>query len=167
MRGSGKSTIGKLLARKLHRQYLETDHLLENQKRMKIKRIVKKYSWAYFRKLEEKVIKDISNTNNAVIGTGGGIVISDINVQNFKKNGFLIYLKASAYILINRIGNDENRPFLTYAQNVKEDIQKTLESRKDLYEKSADYIIEVDLKTPHDIVEEIIAIYYSLGKAKI
>lgn len=163
MRGSGKSTIGKLLAKKLNRKFIETDNLIVEKAGMSIPNIVKRYGWKKFRQLENAVVKKIYQYTNHVIATGGGVILKEENVKLLKKNGFLIWLIAKPETLINRIGNDPNRPSLT-GKSLKEDIQITLKERLPLYQRAADSSVTTDNKSPDEIVKLILKIFSQKDK---
>lgn len=154
-RGSGKTTVGKLLSKKLKRPFIETDDLVEKYSGMSIAQIVQRKGWGCFRNCESGVIKDLNNVKKSIIATGGGVVLKKENMQILKTDGFLIYLKARADTLVNRIGNDPNRPSLT-GKPVKDDIHQTLRERHRLYQQAADVKINTDNRTPAEIVKIIL-----------
>lgn len=156
MRGSGKTTIAKLLSQKLNKEYLELDDVIVERIGMSIPRIVKKYGWDYFRDKESEIAKEVSLYHDKVISTGGGIVTRYKNVKAIKKNGFLVLLRASVDTLSNRIGDDTNRPSLTNNKNRKEEMKELLKQRKKLYEDAADEIIDTDNIKPEEIVSRIL-----------
>lgn len=156
MRGTGKTTVGKILAKKLTKQFIETDKLIEKMAKLTTSEIVNKLGWEKFRDLEEDVISEISNSNNSVIATGGGAVLRKNNINALGKNGYFVLLLASVDTMLNRIGDYFNRPFLTDSNSRKDDIEKTLRERGSLYKKVADYIIDTEGKTPDDIVKQIL-----------
>lgn len=157
MRGSGKTTVGKLLAKKTGFKFVECDKLLEKSAGEKIPAFVAKNGWIKFRDLESNIIKEvISKADNTIISTGGGVVERSENINHLKKNGFMILLHAEVDILFKRICKSRNRPLLTGAKSVKEDLRNALNRRKMLYEKSADLIIDVANKEVDKIADEII-----------
>src|SRR3989344_4256547 len=96
MRGSGKSTIGKILSQKLKTDLIETDSLIEKSEGQKINTIVQKNGWNYFRNVERNVISGLKDKDNVVIATGGGMVLDRKNINILNKNGLLIYLQTSS-----------------------------------------------------------------------
>ena len=149
MRGSGKSTIGKILAQRLKTDLIETDSLIEKSEGQKIKDIVAKKGWNSFRSLERNIIASLKDRDNVVIATGGGVVLDKKNINILKKNGILIYLHASTEELLKRIKHAGGRPFLTNTSSMKKDIEDTFKLRKNLYENAANMIIDtqyIDLK---------------------
>ena len=92
LRGSGKSTIGKLIAEKLKWKFIDLDIEIEKSANSKIKEIVETQGWEYFRTLESNMVKKISKRDKLVIATGGGTIIDPSNEKLLKKNGKIIYL---------------------------------------------------------------------------
>jgi shikimate kinase len=157
MRGSGKSTILKLLAKELKIKYLDVDDLIVSNIGMSISEIVQKDGWEYFRDIESKVIKSLYSTSGTVIATGGGSVVRRDNVQSLKKNGIFVFLEAGVDLLLKRNKKPSKKPRLTNKKTIEEEIQTVLEERKNLYKKLADITVSVDGKKSKDIVAEIIA----------
>lgn len=156
MRGSGKSTIGKRLAEKLQKTFIETDTVIEIKQKLPIRQIVKKFGWKHFRDIESDVAREVARFENAVIATGGGLVIRAQNVRFLKKNGFFILLRANIGTLISRIGTDPNRPSLTGNTSVFGDLEQIARLREKFYQDAADEIIETDKTHVEDVVEKII-----------
>lgn len=156
MRGSGKSTIAKKLSRKLNKPYAEVDKLIAEKARISIPEMVRRYGWEYFRELEAQMTKDICQNTDMIIATGGGVVTRPENVETIKQAGKVIYLKAQISTLLHRVGIDPNRPALTNKKNLKEEMTEVLRQREELYESTANLIIDTDKKTTRQIVEEIV-----------
>ncbi len=91
-RGTGKSTVGKLLANRLKRDFVDTDEYIESATGKTIKDIFEEEGEEGFRKTEAETIAKLSKMKNKIISAGGGIVLKDENVKNLKNNGFLILL---------------------------------------------------------------------------
>src|SRR5258708_33419605 len=91
MRGSGKSTIAKKLAKKLDKQFYDMDTLLEKKVGMTLPEFVATNSWEVFRNKESEIAKEISAVTNAVIATGGGVIVRQKNIDTLKKNGVFIF----------------------------------------------------------------------------
>lgn len=155
MRGSGKSTIGLKLAEMLIRPLIETDTQIEEKVQLSISQIIAKWGWEKFRYLETDIIRDITQLDNVIISTGGGVILKEENIRMLKNNGICIYLTASIDTLYNRIKNDLNRPFLTGAKTIKEDVKKTFHDRKNLYESAADFTILTDQHQLADTAQRI------------
>lgn len=156
MRGSGKTTVGKLLSQKLNKEYLELDEIMVDKIGMSIPQVVKKYGWDYFRDKESEIVEEVSLYSDKIISSGGGIVTKAKNIQALKKNGVFILLRASVETLLARIGNDSNRPFLTNKKTKREEIKELLEQRKKLYEEAADEIVDTDSIDAKLVADEIL-----------
>lgn len=155
MRGSGKSTIGRLLAQRLNREHLEMDEIIAKKIGLTIPEIVQKHGWQFFRDQESKVAYKISASDGKIISTGGGVVEREKNLAALKKNGVLVFLKASNKTLLERAGSDKNRPALTDKKSKQEEIVKLLKKRQILYEGAADIIIDTDKLNPERAAEKI------------
>lgn len=156
MRGSGKSTIGKVLSKKIGKSFYDLDTELEQKNEMSIAQMVKKYDWDYFRDRETEIVEEISKKNNAVIATGGGIILRQINITELKRNGKFIYLNTSIGEIVKRIGGGINRPALTKHNTLEEELIEVFEKRKKLYEQAADITIDTNHKFPKQVAEEIL-----------
>lgn len=154
--GAGKTTVGMELAKKLNYKLIDTDHSIENDQSRKIKDIFSEDGELFFRNLETLKLKELINVENAIISTGGGIILKDEN-RSILNNLFTIYLKADFENIFNRIKQDTSRPLLLTDDpyNTAKDIFK---SRQSVYE-SFKIHVRTDNKTPHRVVEEIINLY--------
>ena len=113
--GAGKTTIGKLLAKHLGRNFYDTDFEVEKRTGVKIPVIFELEGEVGFRKRESAVIQDLTQLSNIVMATGGGAVIAQENRQLLQESGIVIYLRGSVNDLWHRMRNDKHRPLL---QNV-------------------------------------------------
>lgn len=155
--GTGKTTIGGLIAQKLNVRYIHTDGLIEEKEGISINDIFSKKGEPYFRKLEKEIIKALSEEQNSVIDAGGGVVIDASNVENLKKNGLIFCLNATPEEILKRTEKYTHRPLLDIDDPLAE-IKRLLEERKDYY-KRADYQIDTTGRTPAEVSKEIIGIY--------
>ncbi len=154
--GAGKTTVGMELAKKLNYKLIDTDHSIENDQSREIKDIFSEEGELFFRNLETLKLKELINVENAIISTGGGIILKDEN-RSILNNLFTIYLKADFENIFNRIKQDTSRPLLLTDDpyNTAKDIFK---SRQSVYESFKIHVC-TDNKTPHQVVEEIINLY--------
>ena len=162
MRGSGKTAVGKLLARKLGKRFIEMDELIVQKMGMSIPEIVSKYGWNKFRNVEEEICREAAQLDNVVIATGGGVVTRQENIRELKKKGKLVWLDVSLDTLLERIGDDPNRPSLT-GKSQREDMETVLAERRPIYEQAADYIIDTEGRTPKEIAGAIIELWKRRG----
>ena len=154
--GAGKTTVGMELAKKLNYKLIDTDHSIENDQSREIKDIFSEDGELFFRNLETLKLKELVNVENAIISTGGGIILKDEN-RSILNNLFTIYLKADFENIFDRIKQDTSRPLLLTDDpyNTAKDIFK---SRQSVYESFKIHVC-TDNKTPHQVVEEIINLY--------
>jgi len=152
--GTGKSVVGKELAKKLKMEFVEMDKEIEHQERMKIKDIFEKFGEKYFRDKETELVKKISDKEGIVISTGGGVVLRKENMEALRKKGIIVCLWASPENILKRIKETNERPLLNVADPLKK-IKKMLAQRQKYYEK-ADISIHTDGYSPLQIVKEII-----------
>ena len=158
MRGSGKTTVGKILAQKLGRELVEMDELISRRAGLSIPEIVEGYGWAKFRDIEEEITGEVAGQDNIINAAGGGVVTREKNVQKLKKSGVLVWLKASVDTLVKRIGEDIERPPLVGGSTRREDIEITLAERMPLYQKAADLVVNTENQTPEEVAEAIISL---------
>ncbi|MBI4359569.1 MAG: shikimate kinase [Candidatus Jacksonbacteria bacterium] len=153
-RGSGKTTIGKALAKRLKREFIDTDDLIEEKERMKIKDIFDKRGWQYFRKVEKLVIQELAKRDNAVIAVGGGAFMYKENLC-LEENARVVLLIAPLEVISERIKSDPNRPPLTEGQSSIEEIRDVWGRRKERYYSLADAVVDTGDGDVKRAVEEI------------
>lgn len=141
MRGSGKTTIAKLLGKKLRLDVFDTDTLIAKKSGMPLADYITKNGWAKFRAMECKIVKKMATSDNVIISTGGGTLMNKKNATLLKKNSIVILLTAPIKTLKKRIGNAKERPSLTGIDAQKE-LQTVWQKRKKTYTTVADLIIE-------------------------
>lgn len=141
MMGSGKTSIGKLIAQKQGMQFIDSDKIIENVYENDISCIFATIGEKSFREIEKKIIQHISRVNNCIIATGGGVPLDPENICNLKKNGKVIWIKTDANIIMERVGNDTSRPILQTG-NPEKKIRQIMTERETIYKSSCD--IQVD-----------------------
>ena len=150
--GSGKTTVGHLLAKKLSLGVIEMDELiLEKSNRKSISEIFLLDGEDHFRSLETTVAKEILKIDNIIVLTGGGIVMKDRN-RRFLKNGTVIFLKTSFEILKIRLKDDITRPL--FKDKIK--AKKLFDLRQNIYERWANHIILTDKKSINQVVSKLL-----------
>jgi shikimate kinase len=155
-RGTGKSTVGKVLAARLGRELVSTDNEIVKRAGRSIPEIVAEHGWEHFRDLESAVCRDLAGRDNLVIDTGGGAILRPQNVDLFKQNGKLFWLTASVETITRRIGGDTQRPSLTGTKSFVEEIQDVLRERTPKYQAAADHILSTDSRSINQLVESIL-----------
>ena len=154
MMGVGKTTVGRRLADRLNRGFVDTDDLIVQRAGRPIPVIFAEDGEAYFRALEHQVIRDIAAVDDLVVSLGGGAVLSDANVAELLLSGLLVQLTAPADVLAERLRDEaDGRPLL--AGDVDERVRVTLEQRADRYGEVADLTIDADAP-PEQVVENIL-----------
>ncbi|MGI6097034.1 MAG: shikimate kinase [Dethiobacteria bacterium] len=156
--GTGKTKVGKLLAKRLGRKFYDSDKLIEEREGKKISLIFQEKGEAYFRWLETQVIAELSSIpeGTAVIATGGGVVLNETNLGYFRQHGVIIALMASPEEILQRVSADKNRPLLQVDDPLGE-IKRLLAERSPLYAK-ADLSVDTDRITPPEVVDKIITL---------
>lgn len=123
--------------------FVDTDSIIEKKTGVDIPTIFEHEGEQGFRERETKILKEISNVNNTVIGTGGGIIISADNRRIIKNLGFVVHLTANIKELVYRTEHDKNRPLINNV-DAENKITTLLKERKDYYEKSSNVTISTD-----------------------
>ena len=155
-RGTGKSSVGKLLAERSGRELVSTDAEIVRRAGHSIPDIVKQHGWDRFRDLESDVCRDLAGKDRLIIDTGGGAILRKANVDCLKANGLLFWLTADIATIGKRIGGDTQRPSLTGTKSFVEEIEEVLRERTPAYRTAADHVIATDHKTVGEIVEFIL-----------
>lgn len=153
--GTGKTAVGKKLAKELGMQYVDTDVMIEEDTGMSISKIFKKFGEVRFRDLETKTVKCVARLDNFVISTGGGVVLKEENIDELEQNGVIICLSASPEVILERTSQNKKRPLLAEVEDAKKKIEELLEYRR-LFYKRADLTIDTSELDTHTIVRKII-----------
>jgi len=158
LRGSGKTRVGKILAKKLGWNFVELDELVVKKAGLSIPEIVKKHGWRYFRYLETKVLKEISGLKKSVISTGGGVVTRQKNIKILKEIGIVFWPKVSPETAAKRIVKDKSkiRPPLTKQKSLLAEMKEILKKRGKLYQKTANHIIDTENSSLQKVAREIL-----------
>ena len=153
--GTGKTTIGRQLAKNLSVSFYDSDHEIEKRTGVKIALIFEIEGVEGFRRRETQILNELSQMNNIVLSTGGGAVTRAENRKTLKNNGHIIYLKSSPEILFKRTADDKNRPLLQ-TDNRLIQIRKILAEREPIYIEMADEIIDSEKKSSKQIIQKIL-----------
>ena len=144
-RCSGKTAVGSLLADELGMDFADTDVLIEEDAGESIEAIISTKSWDHFRNLERDLIQRISEKDNQVIATGGGVVINQENVKALKKDGWVVWLDAEPNILKERMDKEQRsgniRPSLTGVDPLAE-IEEVINTRRPMYKEAEDFMVD-------------------------
>jgi len=148
MPGSGKSTIGKQLSKKLKYSFFDTDEEIEKQEKIKIKDLFSIKGEDYFRTIETSIFNEIINKKKIVISTGGGLIIKNLDKL---KISFNIYLYCNLNILTERASRNNLRPLLNEDTSLQ--MKKLFNERKEIYNKAADITINATINQKNTISE--------------
>ncbi|MFQ5770133.1 MAG: shikimate kinase [bacterium] len=158
---AGKSTVGKILANKLQRQFLDTDELIEHKTGQSIPEIFQTKGETYFRQVESEIVQSVAKNRDSVIAVGGGAVLSQNNWRLITQTGCTIYLEWNLSLLLPRILHDHSRPVVSNKISVlnSAEITNLFNSRKTRYQQ-ADYSIMCDNNmTPSEIALKILSLF--------
>lgn len=153
--GTGKTAVGKVLAAKLSREFIELDYLIEQKAGRSIPEIFQQDGEIGFRELEIEATKEVADKKNAVIACGGGIVLNKINIDRLRQECIIVYLTASPNIILKRTSGDKNeRPLLAVSDRASQ-IRELLRSRQPFYERAADIKIDTSKLNIESVAERI------------
>jgi shikimate kinase len=157
-RGSGKTSVGRELARLLDRPLFDSDRMVFAKTGRTVREIVEGRGWPAFREAEKSVIAELASLDQAVISLGGGAVMDSDNISVLEERGTFVWLKADSRTLADRMKNEQNgngqRPSLTGAGTL-EEIERVLAERLPVYRAVADLAVDTSGKFPADIAAEI------------
>ena len=154
MMGAGKTSIGKILAKKMNLPFYDSDKDVEDSLNLKISEIFETYGESWFREQEEKICKNILKKEKFVLALGGGAITNKRIRDEIAKNSFLIYLKTDENILFERLKKDKSRPLLK-GSDLRKQINAILKDREKFYSES-NIVIENNINDIETLAEEII-----------
>ena len=152
--GTGKTSLGKILAEKLGYAFVDIDQKIEQDTGLTIPQIFEQYGEKYFRELEKKVVAEISQRQGLVIATGGGTVANEENLQLLKNSGMIVCLTTEPEEIFRRTERRGERPVLDGGEDRLQTIKKLLAQRQKFYAQ-ADYTIDTTDWSPLQIMNEI------------
>ena len=154
--GAGKSTVGRLLARRLSKRFVDTDHEIEKRNGVTIPVIFEIEGEDGFRRREQEVLADLAQEQGLVLSTGGGIVLRPENREALRNHGFVVYFNARPELLAERTKHDRSRPLL----NVEDPLARLRQLhavRDPLYREVAHAIVETGRGAPQQVVQAILS----------
>ncbi|WP_022852230.1 shikimate kinase [Limisalsivibrio acetivorans] len=155
--GTGKSTVGRILAEKLDMEFCDTDSMIEMKTGKTVEEIFEDESEEVFRNIESEVLTEITSRKNLVVSTGGGIVVTRGNMDMMRKEGLLVSLLASADVIFERTKNDKCRPLLN-VEDPLDQIKKMLFDRAHFYI-DTDFLVDTTDTPPEEAAEQIVEFY--------
>jgi shikimate kinase len=161
--GSGKSSVGRELAKRWGFHFLDTDSMIRHQCGKSIAEIFSSLGEAYFREQEFITLSKLLECHRSVIATGGGIVIQPRNLPLLGQLGITIWLKADQTTILERVSRNKNRPLLQ-TPDPEGTIAELLEERAPLYQSAADLIVNSSGLTHYEVAERVILGLKNLGR---
>ena len=155
--GAGKTTIGKLLAKKLKKTFYDTDHEIEKKLGVKVSVIFELEGEEGFRKRETQMIDELTNKKDIILATGGGAVLSEENRRLLKERGKVIYLNAKPQHLAKRMAFDKDRPLLQQG-NMLDTLNNLYNERHPLYLGVSSFVVDTGQQKTQTIINKIEAL---------
>lgn len=163
MMGAGKSAVGRLLAARLERPFIDVDQEIQARTGVSINTIFEFEGEEGFRRREEQALDELTlRDERLVLATGGGAVLSALTRSRLRSRGFTIYLHAKAHDLWTRTRNDRNRPLLA-CEDPKRRLEQLLEARDPFYREVADLIVETGKPSVTRLVDALVATLADAG----
>lgn len=155
--GSGKSSVGKVLADKLERNFIDMDDEIEVGEDKSINEIFDAYGEDHFRELETSYLEKLLTKKNKVIATGGGVILKEENISILKRIGTVVFLHTPYEQLLNNLRGDTKRPLLK-DEDHSATIKNLLNLREPIYFEASNMIIQTKDKTIEEIADEIVSL---------
>lgn len=152
--GAGKSTIGRRLAKVTGKKFLDCDHAIEERTGVSITTIFDIEGEPGFRKRESRQIDELTQQDNIVLATGGGVVLNDRNRERLAERGTVIYLRTSVAQQVERTRADRNRPLLE-TDDPERKLAELMKVREPLYLDIADIVVDTDHRHSNQVVRDI------------
>lgn len=154
--GSGKTAVGRQLARRLGMPFLDSDHEIEQRTGVDIPLIFDKEGEAGFRRRESEIINELTARSGIVLSTGGGAILSPENRGWLHARGFVIYLETSVADQAKRVSRSGNRPLLSGVEDIVARLQQLMVHRAPLYESVAHLRVRTDGRRVQNVLREIL-----------
>ena len=152
--GTGKSSVGRLVAETLHYTFLDTDRVIEARAGKSIGDIFEQQGEAAFRELERRIVEELTRRKRTVISTGGGLPINEANLASLKTHALVVCLWASPEKIFERVGDHRHRPLLNEAEPL-EKIRRLLFERGPYY-RQADVLMNTDFRALREVAGQVI-----------
>jgi shikimate kinase len=154
--GSGKTSIGRLVAQRLGFQFIDTDAMIVEEVGMQIPQIFERHGEPWFRKRETAALRRLGIVNRAVISTGGGIVTREENHALLRELGFVVWLTASEDVIFERVSRNKKRPLLQ-TDSPRQTVHDLLEARRHLYASVAQFTLDTTTLAHEETGKALIA----------
>ena len=153
--GSGKSTVGRQLARRLGLKFVDSDHVIEQRIGCSIREFFEREGEGPFRDLEERVIDELSSSHAGVLSTGGGSVLRPANRHVLHERATVVYLHSAPEEIFRRLRHDQTRPLLQVADPLGR-LRELYQARDPLYRETAHFVIETGRPSVPSLVHMIV-----------
>ena len=154
--GAGKTTVGRALAKKLNKRFIDSDHEIEARTGASIPLIFEIEGEASFRQREAEVIRDLTAQTDIVLATGGGAILRPDNREYLRTRGTVIYLRASINSILQRTAHDKNRPLLQTA-NPRQRLEELAREREPYYREVAHIVIETGRPNVQSLMQMVLS----------
>ena len=161
--GSGKSTVGRQLARRLGLPFVDSDHAIEQRLGCSIREYFEREGEDRFRDVESEVLDDLSQRAGGVLSTGGGSVLRPVNRERLKARGQVFYLRSTPEEVFRRLRHDQNRPLLQVADPLRR-LRELFDIRDPLYRETSHHVIETGRPTVAALVNIILGKLEAAGQ---
>ncbi len=152
--GTGKSSVGRLVAEQLHYAFLDTDTVIEARAGKPIAQIFTEQGEAVFRELEQRIVKELVLRDRTVIATGGGLIVNPQNFASLKQHAFIVCLWASPETIWSRVKTQNHRPLLKETDPL-EKIRSLLAERTPSY-KQSDVLLNTEIRSPREVAQQVL-----------
>jgi len=152
--GTGKSTVGRAAAHRLHFTFLDTDHVIESRTGRTIADIFEKDGEPAFRELERRVVQELTGRKRTVIATGGGLPLDERNLTSLKSHSLVVCLWASPEKIYQRVRSHQHRPLLRDADPLAK-IRQLLAARERYY-RQADVLVNTEFRNLHEVAQQVV-----------
>jgi shikimate kinase len=162
MRGTGKSSLGAILAARLGFGFVDTDDAIETLAATRIADIVARHGWEHFRTLERQIVARMAATDQQVVATGGGTLMNEENAARLKATGVVVLLVCKSHILQQRLASGDNRPSLTGHGSAVTELEEVWQARRARYAAVADLTYDVSMESDdstHDLHRKAAAVH--------
>ncbi len=160
--GTGKSTVGQIVASILNFEFVDTDAMIEGKTGKRISDIFSSEGEALFREHERTAVEDLRDLNGAVISTGGGLITQPENLASLKEHALVVCLWCSAETIFRRVGHQSHRPLLRVEQPL-DRIRELLQQRAPAY-RQADVLLNSEFRKPREVATHVVHQFRSVTK---
>lgn len=155
MPGSGKSTVGRHIARDIGLPFVDTDHVIEQRIGCSIREYFETQGEVAFRDVEQTVIEEVMRLDGHVVATGGGAVLRQVNRQVLHDRGVVVYLRSTPEDLARRLRHDSHRPLLQGGSDPLRRLRMLFQDRDPLYLRTSHFVIETGRPSVHSLVNMV------------